>query len=489
MTQAPPQSPSVPPAEQPREAPDPLLRLQLRQPDAPRVVLAADGFSFTRLDSARHQALSTLNRTLREASAVEDPAQLLAQFAAWFQRNRPADKFIAVSRRNLPPGQYKITRSRMNYNRPDGQRSVGDMNPWRDWDDLQTYVGGFIGEVLAADGPQILHNIDLSADPVLGHALGDMHSCCAFPNYDGGQSLNWGIFFKAEPDFYSLDYLAEAMMDGNLLGMATRNLINKKRVSDLNDRLTTRLREIADIQRSLLPRTLPDIPGLTIRASYETSEEAGGDYYDFFQLPAGHWGILIADVAGHGPGAATVMAMLRAILHCYDHCDEHGVTLPARVLQFANDKLLSANLAGSFATAFFGVYDPRSAVLRYARAGHNPPRLRRASGQVLALDEAHALPLGVADQLNATEARVHIEPGDLLLLYTDGITEAFAPAPVRHAREMFGTHRLDAALNASAGAPDKAIDLIRRRLFEFTGRRDIDDDQTILAIMRRGEMA
>src|SRR5205085_8839936 len=140
-----------------------------------------------------------------------------------------------------------------------------------------------------------------------------------------------------------------------LFGRATHSLVLADQVKRAYDRLDRELQTVADIQRSLLPTTLPAIPTLDLATDYQTSTRAGGDYYDFFPLPDGQWGILIADVSGHGTPAAVIMA----ITHSIAHTSTDPKTPPSRLLAFVNDRLAAGYTEnGNFITAFYGIYDP-----------------------------------------------------------------------------------------------------------------------------------
>ena len=230
------------------------------------------------------------------------------------------------------------------------------------------------------------------------------------------------------------------------------------------------------MQQALLPIEIPEIPDLSIATSYLTSQEAGGDYYDFFPLPGGRWGVLIADVAGHGAAAATVMAMLHAILHGYEGPEYD----PAAVMRYANRRLGMHRIDATFVTAFFAVYDPADHRLTYARAGHNPPRLKRGdTGEVCVLDDAPGLPLGITDEYDIQTGQLELDLHDTLVLYTDGITEAFSAD-----REQFGTRRLDEALIVCSGEPECVVDSVHKALYQHTRSLSRDDDQTIVALRR-----
>jgi sigma-B regulation protein RsbU (phosphoserine phosphatase) len=253
-------------------------------------------------------------------------------------------------------------------------------------------------------------------------------------------------------------------------------------INQLNTRLSAQFEEVARVQRSLLPRVMPDIPGLDLATSYLTSDEAGGDYYDFFRLPGGCWGILIADVSGHGAAAATVMAMLHGILHAFVGATS-TIPAPDEVMRYANGRLLEAGLESSFVTAFFAIYNPETSVLRFARAGHNPPIVKRPDRGCVELDSDRAgPPLGVFEPYEVACEEVRLDPGDTLVLYTDGITEAFSAS-----REMFTAAKLMDAISRVSCHPDAVIDAVHQSLFKHTGgARTRADDQTLVVLRRRG---
>lgn len=433
---------------------------------------------YTRVDTADLPDIVGLNELFRVASTIERPTLMLKHFGAWFNRGRPADLVISVARRDMPGNRFKVTRLMTQAMRgdPDGPMTA---NPWRDWDSLPVYEGGFIGEIIDAGVPQLLHDLEATDDPDFGEHFAGMRSMTAIPQYHEGRATNWMLSFYKDNSGPGAEDLFEAMLRTSLLGMATRNLVSKRQEERLNTELSRQFEQIAAIQRSLLPQKIPSIPGFKIATAYLTSDQAGGDYYDFFPFPDGSWGILIADVSGHGPAAATVMAMLRAILHCYQG-DDYS---PARVMRYANEKLFASNLDGSFVTAFFAVYDPEASTLAWARCGHNPPLLKtpgpRDKGGIRELDGTGVPPLGVLPELEPEEESITIHPGETLILYTDGITESFAAD-----RTMFGVRGIIESLEFCDGEPDCVVDSIFSALYKHTGSMDRDDDQTLVALRR-----
>lgn len=449
--------------------------------------------------------IGALTTMLREVSAVKDPAQMLKHFGPWVGQRFPREGFISVSVRDLPPGKYKITRTMTASRDPKGRGDDAQhqRDPWREWVNLPTHEGGLIGRVIERGEPQIITHVDFTQDPVLAGVLGEdatsLRTLSAIPTYDDGEALNWAISFHRRVVWDDLSTFVAGLLDVNLMGTATRNLVFRRQAESLNAQLMGQFEQIAKIQRQLLPDRSPSVPGFTLSTSYLTSNIAGGDYYDFYQDDSGRVGLVIADVSGHGPGAATVMAMIRSILHCYPDVVGLGHTLDdvAAIARYCNQKLVAANLNGEFATGFFCVIDPRTGALSWTRCGHNPPLLRRVDGSVETIDSAGTIPLGIDDSLPFESDACVMHPGDTLVLYTDGITEATGNRPAYkptlhtpvHAErgEQFGTQRLVDALEHCSGEPGCAIDSIHGALFRFTNRLDRDDDQTLVVIRRDGD--
>lgn len=254
----------------------------------------------------------------------------------------------------------------------------------------------------------------------------------------------------------------------------------------LNDQLSTAQAElhrevkvVGEIQRSLLPASLPTIPGFDVAAYYQPCAMAGGDYFDIVPLAGGVWGLIVADVAGHGASAAVIMAVMRTLVHAHL---PHTRYLPScEFLEFMNRQMTGVYLRdGRFVTVWCAVLDHMAGTLTYASAGHNPPRLLRKA-TVIALDEARGLPVGIEPSSTYQEVCVELEPGDLLLIYTDGITEA---ARVRDGtREFFETERLDRVLiDTCLGGARDCVGSVTAAVNAFTGQSVPSDDQTMLVI-------
>lgn len=242
-------------------------------------------------------------------------------------------------------------------------------------------------------------------------------------------------------------------------------------------RVQEELASARDMQQAILPQHFPDTTDFSMRACMHPARELGGDFYDCFALSEGRWGFLVADVAGKGVGAAFFMAVSRTVLQDLAQ-DELG---PEEVLARANDLLSGRNPMELFVTACYCIYDPRDGSLAYASAGHPPPLLRTAQGEVLNLDCANDIALGVMPGMSYSRRHAHLAYGDTLLLYTDGITEAFDAA-----ENAYGEKRLIAWLqrNQEPQAAAKLASLVRD-VADFVGGAEPSDDLTALLLCRK----
>ncbi len=415
-----------------------------------------------------------LTDLVRRISAMDDPAQVQNEFAKTMADFSPWQGYISVSRRGLEHGKYKITSMRLS----PAELERGRRDPWKHWEELPEHSGGWIGELLADERAHVFNDLQLHEDPVLGSRLSEFRSALMIPLFDDGEALNWSIALHREPNAFSSSQVEEFVMRGNLIGRVTRNLVIRKELDRLNLQFDQQLQEIAAIQRSLLPEVTPTVNGLEIATSYLTSQHAGGDYFDFFEMEGDEFGVIIADVAGHGAGAATVVAILQALLHSAYAGDRD----PAATLDRVSRELVRKKIENSFVTAFFAVFDADRRRILYSNAGHNRPLIRRSDGRVEEVLDAASIPLGITTELTYETATCDLNPGDTLILYTDGIVEAFAPREADGSREMFGKHRLIETLRTCTGEPDCVIGHIHQGLYEHTGLRTRDDDQTVVVI-------
>lgn len=416
--------------------------------------------------------LEIIDRTMRTISGISDPEELVDAYWSGISDLVKIVNFVAVSRRHTEPPHYHITRS---------SRFTEDLNPWTQRDQLPRLSGGILGEILYEGRPRAITNLPelLRDDDPARYYLEGFQSLVALPQYDGGEALN--ITMMLLPPGEEIDHAMIPTMhwQNSLFGRGTQNLVLRNQLSGLLGALDRELQVVGAIQRSLLPGELPAIRGFKLAAHYETSARAGGDYYDFFPLADGRWGIFIGDVSGHGTPAAVLMAITHAIAHAQPGTH----TPPAALLTYLNHQLSTAyTREGTFVTAFYAVLDPVRRTLTYSRAGHNPPRLARG-GEVIPLNGVGALPLGIEDGQTYEESTMELTSGDLLMLFTDGVVEATAPDSGPLAGAQFGTRRLDEVLLATRGCePEDALSRIREALAAFTESAPPADDQTLIAM-------
>ena len=301
------------------------------------------------------ERLAMLTEMMREMSQQEDPQAMVRSYGERVRKLMPSDGWVSLSRRGLESPRYRITRASI-WKEP--------IDPWKEKDRLPLLEGGLLGELLYGDEPRIIDDIEpllKPDDPALEYLQGH-RSLMAIPHYDKGVGLNMVVTMSKQPAAYDPEQFPERYWMSSLFGRATQNLVLSDELKRAYEIVERELNVVADIQRSLLPKTLPAIPGLELATHYQTSQWAGGDYYDFFELPDGRWGFLIADVSGHGTPAAVMMAILHSLAHGHPGHPEP----PSTLLEHVNKRLSASYTAENevFVTAFYGIYDPNRAPVR-----------------------------------------------------------------------------------------------------------------------------
>lgn len=245
---------------------------------------------------------------------------------------------------------------------------------------------------------------------------------------------------------------------------------------ELVDRVRVRdeLEVARELQEDLLPHDVPPIPGYDFAHSYRTANEVGGDYYDLTPLPDGRVALLVGDASGHGMAAGLVMAIANATLKTALDLDPG----PERVIQLLNRTLCRTGTKRTFMSVFYALLDPRTGEMEYVCAGHPFPLLRRSDGSIEELG-CGGLPLGMREPLEVCAERTVIQPGDLMLLYTDGLAEALDTS----GNEAFGYPRI-AALARDGGSPNTVHERILRAFDRHVGDEPIKDDLTVLIVAR-----
>ena len=226
------------------------------------------------------------------------------------------------------------------------------------------------------------------------------------------------------------------------------------------------------IQQTLLPKSLPGLPGYEVAAYYQPARQVGGDFYDFLRLPDGQLGLIVGDVSGKGVPAALVMAITRTMLQA-----AYRLGSPGEILEQVNNTLYRDIPPNMYVTCLAALLDSKTGQLQYANAGHDLPYLRHADG--VSKLRATGMPLGLMPDMNYEQKEITLRPGDSVLLYSDGLVEAHDPQ-----REMFGFPRMQGFVGAHPGGAT-LIDTLLAELERFTGEEwEQEDDITLVTLQR-----
>ena len=258
----------------------------------------------------------------------------------------------------------------------------------------------------------------------------------------------------------------------------------KKYIADAEARIDAELVLAKTIQISAIPSVFPPFPDrkeFDISAAMVTAKEVGGDFYDFYFLGHELLGFLVADVSGKGIPAAMFMMTSKTVIkaNAERRAEVH------EVFTQANEKLCEGNEAGMFVTAWMGILNTRTGLVTFANAGHNPPLIRRGNGDFEYLRVRPGLVLAGMEGIKYRKNEVQLEPGDVIYLYTDGVTEA-----TNAKNELYGEDRLQAILNANKDADtDTICKAVQEDVNLFVGDAPQFDDITMVCLKYNGEGA
>ena len=231
-----------------------------------------------------------------------------------------------------------------------------------------------------------------------------------------------------------------------------------------------------EIQQTFLPSQMPATPGWDMDVRWQPARQVGGDFYDYFLKPDGRLAFVIADVSDKGLAASLYMTVTRTLIRAAALESDS----PAETLEHVNDLLLMDSQNGLFVTVFHGILDLGTGLLTFSIAGHNPPLVLRYKEHRVDCLEKGGIALGAMEKISLAERRLELSPGDCLLSYTDGVTEAFNDSD-----QMYGDKRLREVLQTSIGKPaSKVLEGLEADLQTFRGDEPLSDDTTILAICR-----
>ena len=236
-----------------------------------------------------------------------------------------------------------------------------------------------------------------------------------------------------------------------------------------------------EIQQAILPQKFPPIEEMAdmvdLFATMTPAKEVGGDFFDFFKIDEKRLGFVIADVSGKGLPASIFMAVSRTLLRA---TGMRGIDTN-ECLNYVNNMLCHESIDSMFVTVFYGIYNTETGLVEYTNAGHNPPYVVRADGTVDALPMSENIVAGMFDDFTFTQSTLQLDKGDMLVLFTDGVTEAFNTSG-----EMFDEKGLETTLE-NKGAGKSSHDIcqeILKDVNDFSGKEPQSDDITLMAIRR-----
>lgn len=269
-------------------------------------------------------------------------------------------------------------------------------------------------------------------------------------------------------------------VDSHELILRVKNLLKLKAIAnDLDARYSQLHRELViatELQKSFLPRTVPEYDGLQIEVLYKPSSFIGGDFYDFLQIDERHLGVLICDVKGHGVASAMITATIKFQL--YDLKRQY--LYPDLLLDQLNKRLerfFSSTANDYFVTAFYGVLDLERCTFRYSNAGHSNPCLCR-QGEVVLLENEQGLPLGILSDTVYDRQEITLQPGEEVFLYTDGIFEIeLRQKPVKSCSGL-----LDFFAGENGPVTITQIHELQREIYRYTVKNQIADDINYIAM-------
>ncbi len=337
--------------------------------------------------------------------------------------------------------------------------------------ELQLKMGeGIIGHVALNAEPVI--SPDVRNDPRYINARERTRSEMVAPIISNDEVI--GVFDLESDQYnsYSEDDLQVLMMLASQVAIIIEKVMLHEQLIE-KKRLEGQLEVARQVQLELLPASDPVLEGFDISAYNFPTEEVSGDYYDWVRIHDDEIGIVVADVSGKGVPAALLMAFLRASLRAATHI---GYS-PHISMSKVNYLLWESIERNQFVTAFYGLLDASNRTLAYTNAGHNPPLLMDAEGKATFIDRG-GVPLGMFRDTRYYEYYLTIEPGQLLLLYTDGVTEANNPEG-----EEYGSDRLVRAMKDARHLSARAlIDFIQHDVIEWTAGLGATDDITFFVI-------
>jgi len=409
--------------------------------------------------------------TVREQRLRKTKAQLIDEIDTLEQRAAEKEAQLRLALDNMPGGMMLEDRDR-NYVLFNSQYS-----------ELHDYPEGFFKVGMSAR-----EELRFQAERGdLGPGNKDELVEQALAVYQSGKATSWE---RTLPDRRTLRFNMTPTPDGGYCSIVADITERKRGEAELQaangiikaqkERMESELNVGHDIQMSFVPdfSSLPDRSEFSICAALEPAREVGGDFYDYYFLDRERLCFCIGDVSGKGVPAALFMAIAKTLIKSRAADDRST----ASILTHVNDELSADNQVCMFVTVFAVILNIRSGEVVYTNAGHNPPYLRKADGSLQRLDQRHGPAIGAMEGMVYKEERDTLQPGDLLFLYTDGVTEAIDTED-----HLFSEDRLKDLLTANdTKGAQTAVDHTVAAVRTFEGEAEQTDDITVLALEFHG---
>ena len=361
---------------------------------------------------------------------------------------------------------------------------------------------------LASDGCRAAYIRDTEKDErwlTLPDQPYKVRSALAVPISRKDRLLGLLTLLHSQPEHFSSESIDLIIMTAEQIAVILENATLYKELDDSFHRLEqaksaieaysmaldSELEKGRRMQRDFLPEKIPQSLGWEIAAYMHPAIQVSGDFYDVLQLPDGNWGLVVADVCDKGVGAALFMALFRSLIRVYSFgvgitdslSDRDAGTRRPNVLKaiHATNSYIARHHGkmGMFATMFVGMLDVSSGQMSYINAGHEPPVVLKSSGALQLLPPTGPA-VGLMPDMIFNSDRIKMDSGDMIIVYTDGVTEAVSPE-----LEIFGRRRLHTTLSKKFPSASQTIDCIKDAIFSHIGKAPQSDDITLLGVRRK----
>jgi serine phosphatase RsbU (regulator of sigma subunit) len=342
-------------------------------------------------------------------------------------------------------------------------------------------VGGVVTWMQERRAPLVVGDLRREALPFaprqVGLNAGLVRSALFVPMLAGQELIGFMSIQSHQPNGFTADDTRILSAMANQAAMAIAN-IRLQRQSEQRERMERELRLASDIQRSLIPKSNPTLPGFEIASDWRSAREVSGDFFDFLPLPRGRLGLIIGDVSDKGVPAALFMALSRSLVRS----GLLGAASAAEGLRRANRWIIKDTSSDMFLTLFYCVLDPVNQTLTYVNAGHNPPLVFYEGEKNCRYLDRHGIALGVIEDAVYEEHTISLCAGDTMICYTDGVTDAMNADGV-----PFGEHNLRAVAGADGTLPPaEIIARINQATQAYIGDEPVFDDATLIVVRCTG---